>query len=210
MEAGGIEKGGTQARPIVRRPGGRSARVRTAVLDATLDELVDHGYAAMTIQGIADRAGINKTSLYRRWGSKGALLADALLASSSGPIDPPDTGDVRRYLFSLWITAPTPLRRGDLNRPIAVSRALAAASIDPVVASAHQELWHRRLAMVRVIVERAVQRGQLPAGADPELLMDLLFGPVLNRVVTRGKAPTTDFLVQTLDAALHAVAATPG
>jgi AcrR family transcriptional regulator len=199
-----------EARSVVRRPGGRSARVRTAVLDATLDELVEHGYAAMTIQSIADRAGVNKTSLYRRWGSKGALLADALLASSSPPIDPPDTGDVRRDLFSLWITAPMPQQRRDLSRPIAVSRALAAASVDPAVAAAHHELWQRRLDLVRAIVDRAVQRDQLPPTADPELLMDLLFGPVITRVVTRGKAPTTGFLMQILEAALHAVGAQPG
>ena len=62
-----------------RRPGGRSARVRAAVLEATLDELIDNGYAGETVQGIADRSGVNKTSLFRRWGSKAGLLSDALL-----------------------------------------------------------------------------------------------------------------------------------
>ncbi len=194
---------------MVRRPGGRSARVRRAVLEATLDELVDRGYSAMTIQGIASRAGVNKTSLYRRWGTKGALLADALLATSAPPADPPDTGDVRTDLVGLWMIAPAPVRIGELSRPVAVSRALAAAADDPDVSAAHQALWGRRLALVKVIVDRAVQRGQLPAGADPALLMDLLFGPFLARVVNRGEAPTATFLKQTLESALHAVGARP-
>src|SRR5579864_1578870 len=165
----------------VRRPGGRSARVRAAALEATLDELVDRGYAAMTIQGIAARAGVNKTSLYRRWGSKGALLADALLAEVPEMPVPPDTGELRRDLLVLWSTAP-PLRRpGDFDRPVAVSRALAAAGDDPDVAAAHRVLWERRLELVRIVVDRAVARGELPAGADAELLMDLLVGAFQSR-----------------------------
>jgi AcrR family transcriptional regulator len=194
---------------VVRRPGGRSARVREAVLEATLDELVDHGYAAMTIQGIATRAGVNKTSLYRRWGTKGALLADALLASASPAPNSPDTGDLRRDLVGLWITAPAPVKRGDLSRPVAVSRALSAASGDPDVSAAHHALWQRRLDLLTIIVDRAVRRGELPASADPELLMDLLFGPFLARVVTRGQTPTPEFLAQTLESAVHAVRAEP-
>src|SRR5579863_7338677 len=113
----------------VRRPGGRSARVRARVLEATLDELVESGYAGMTVQGVAARAGVNKTSLYRRWGSKGGLLADALLSSSSDLTDPADTGNLRQDLLVLWATSPTApgARRLDFTRPVAVSRALAAA-----------------------------------------------------------------------------------
>lgn len=190
----------------VRRPGGRSARVRALVLEATLDELVERGYAAMTMQAVADRAGVNKTSLYRRWGSKGALLADALLANSA-QVEGPETGDVRTDLLVLWTTSPVPARRHDLSRPIAISRALAAAGPDPDVAAAHHALWERRLALVRSIVECAIAAGQLPATADPELLMDLLFGAFHARVIARGALPTPRFLTQIMDAALRAVGA---
>jgi AcrR family transcriptional regulator len=197
------------AQAPVPRPGGRSARVRSAVLDATLDELVDHGYAAMTIHGIARRAGVNKTSLYRRWGTKGALLAEALASMSPDAPAPPDTGDVRTDLLVLWSTAPPPRRPGDFARPVAVSRALAAADSDPAVAAAHHLLWQRRLELIKVVVERAVSRGQLPPEADPELLMDLLFGPFHTRVIARGQRPSLRFLTQVMEAALHAVGAGP-
>jgi AcrR family transcriptional regulator len=181
--------------------------VRAAVLAATLDELVERGYAAMTVQGVAARAGVHKTSLYRRWSSKGALLADALLATSAPAPPAPDTGALRTDLFGLWRTVPP--GRGGPDRTVAISRALAAAAADPDVAAVHALLWQRRLDLVTTAVDRAVARGELPPGADPELLLDLLVGPFQTRVISRGRAPDTTFLLRVLEAAVHAVGASP-
>jgi AcrR family transcriptional regulator len=189
----------------VPRPGGRSARVRTAVVEAALDELVERGYADMTIEGIAARAGVNKTSIYRRWGSKGALLADALLASTAATPVLPAGGDLRHNLLLLWATAPRPRHRRDYARPIAVSRALLAAASDPDVAEAHRELWRRRLEVITLIVKRAVATGELREGADPALLMDLLFGPFHSRVIARDQRPDTTFLITIMESAIRAV-----
>jgi AcrR family transcriptional regulator len=183
--------------------------VRASVLEATLDELVERGYTEMTVQGIADRAGVNKTSLYRRWRGKGGLLAEALRSMSMPTTEPPDTGSLRRDLLVLWQTAPRSGTRGDVTRAVAVSRALAAASVDPIVAEAHARLWRRRLELVGVVVDRAVQRGEVPAGADPELLMDLLFGPFHARVIARGCPANVEFLIEVMEAALHAIGASP-
>ena len=62
----------------VRRPGGRTARIRAAVLEATVSALIEHGYDGLTMERIADRAGVNKTTLYRRWGSRAGLVVDAV------------------------------------------------------------------------------------------------------------------------------------
>ncbi|HET6874710.1 MAG TPA: helix-turn-helix domain-containing protein, partial [Acidimicrobiales bacterium] len=64
--------------------------MRTAVLTAALDELADYGYTGINMQRLAERAQVNKTTLYRRWGTKGALIADALIAGSEG-LEPVDT-----------------------------------------------------------------------------------------------------------------------
>jgi AcrR family transcriptional regulator len=183
--------------------------VRATVLEATLDELVERGYAEMTVQGIADRAGVNKTSLYRRWRGKGGLLAEALTSMSMAATEPPDTGSLRRDLLALWQTAPRGRTAGDVSRAVAVSRALAAASVDPTVAEAHARLWQRRLELIGLVVDRAVRRGEVPAGADPELLMDLLFGPFHTRVIARGRPADVAFLTQVMEAALHAIGARP-
>ncbi len=181
--------------------------VRVAILRATLDELVDRGYAGMTVQGVATRAGVNKTSVYRRWGTKPALLADALL-SSAALVVPPDTGALRTDLFAPWRTAPRGRERGDPSRTVAVSRALTA-SREPEVAEVHRLLWRQRLELVRTAVERAVIRGELPPGADPELLLDLLVGPFQSRVISRGAQPDAAFFAHVMEAAVRAVGARP-
>ncbi len=119
----------------------------------------------MTVQGVATRAGVNKTSVYRRWGTKPALLADALL-SSTALVVPPDTGALRTDLFALWRTAPRGRERGDPSQTVAVSRALTA-SREPEVAEVHRLLWRQRLELVRTAVERAVIRGELHRAPTP-------------------------------------------
>lgn len=192
------------------RPGGRSARVRAAVQEATLGELLDKGWHAMTVEGIARRAGVNKTSLYRRWSGRGALLADALAGRAGEPELPPASGDLRRDLMALWNTAPLGGDARNLDRSIGTSRALAAAADDPEIAEVLRDLWDRRLALTRIIVKRAITAGQLPRRTDPEFFMDLLFGPFYTRVVVRRQPPTTRFMSRLMDAALQAVGANAG
>jgi len=181
-----------------RRPGGRSARVKAAVLDATIDELVASGYGGLTIAKVATRAGVHRTAVYRRWPTPGALLAAALLDSSADG-EMPDTGTLAGDLLGLAATAP----RGqgsvnDLKRAAAVTRALDAAGDDPEVASARRALWDRRLAMVEQAVARAEARGEIRRGIDPALILDVLFGAFHTRVVARGERFTAQFATDLL------------
>jgi AcrR family transcriptional regulator len=66
----------TDARPVTQRPGGRSSRVRAAVLDATLATLMEHGYDAVTVSDVARAAGVHPTTVYRRWGGRPQLVAE--------------------------------------------------------------------------------------------------------------------------------------
>ena len=81
-----------------RRPGGRSARVRTAVLRATLDELAAVGYGDLSFESVAHRAGVHKTTLYRHRPNREALVREALLARSGVTVPIPDTGSLRADL----------------------------------------------------------------------------------------------------------------
>src|SRR5215210_6400524 len=83
------------------RPGGRTARVRATVLEATVAELIEHGYAGLTVEGVAARAGVNKTTLYRRWGGRDALIVDAVEAFAAAEAKVPDSGDIEEDL-RLW------------------------------------------------------------------------------------------------------------
>ncbi|MGC7322465.1 helix-turn-helix domain-containing protein, partial [Mycobacteroides abscessus subsp. massiliense] len=76
------------------RTGGRSARVREAILDAAFGELIDRGYAELTMEAVASRAGVNKTTIYRRWPTLEDLLVEALTTWSLEAIPIPETGSI--------------------------------------------------------------------------------------------------------------------
>ena len=79
-------------RPGEQRPGGRTAKVRTAVLQATVAALAEDGYEALNVEDVARRAGVHKTTVYRRWPTKTELIADAMCARSNERVEVPDTG----------------------------------------------------------------------------------------------------------------------
>jgi AcrR family transcriptional regulator len=146
------------------RPGGRTARTRTAVLDATVAELAAHGYGALTVEQVANRAGVHRTTLYRRWGGKQGLVADAVETFAAAEVELPDTGsvdqDLRRWARSILAT----LTARDSG---AVVRALfAGAGERSELHDLRRRFYRTRSALVVPIVERAVERGQLPAGTD--------------------------------------------
>ncbi len=168
------------AEPIRRRPGGRAARVRQAVLAAALEVLAEEGVARFGIAAVAARAGVNETTVYRRWGTREKLVLDAMLAGSTEGIPVPDTGDVRTDLAAfaraLADYLATPAGR-------AVARAAALSSDDPGLAEAWETFWQSRLELAGAIVDRAVERGELPAGTDTGLALELLCSPLQTRAL---------------------------
>src|SRR5215470_1048367 len=84
-----------------RRPGGRSARVRSAVLDATAQILLEKGLDGLSVAEIAQRAGVNETSIYRRWGTRENVGLEVALSRAELAIPIPDTGSLRGDLLVL-------------------------------------------------------------------------------------------------------------
>ena len=82
--------------PGTRRPGGRTARNRAAIFQATLTELARHGYADLSFEAIAAQAGVHKSTLYRRWRTRDRLVAAAFMDISQRRVDVADTGDIDR------------------------------------------------------------------------------------------------------------------
>ncbi|MFB7476542.1 TetR/AcrR family transcriptional regulator [Kitasatospora sp. NPDC056184] len=166
--------------PIRRRPGGRAARVRQAVLTAAMELLAEEGITRLTVAGVAARAGVNETTVYRRWGSREKLVLDAMLAGSNEGIPVPDTGAVRTDLAAfaraLAEYLATPAGRS-------VARAAALSSDDPGLAEAWQAFWQSRLNQAGAVVARAVERGELPAGTDTALALELLCSPLQTRAL---------------------------
>src|SRR5438094_8033869 len=87
--------GSPSANDSKRRPGGRRARIRQAVLDAAFAELGEKGYGGLSIEAVAQRSGVAKTTVYRRWPTRNELVADALDSRSDRYEPVPDTGSLR-------------------------------------------------------------------------------------------------------------------
>jgi AcrR family transcriptional regulator len=192
----------TEETAEVRRGRPRNPAVDAAVLDAAMDLLGEVGYARLTMRDVATRAQVSKASVYLRWPNKVALVTDALGHRAQAVPDLPDTGSLARDMRAFL--------RDLVRSRNSASRALSAVSGE--IAS-HPELrhaWNQGLAgslsnSLRSIVNRAVQRGELPESTDVELLSALplaLFqhwrqthhsdpdDEVINRIVTQFYRPT--------------------
>jgi len=177
---------------------GRSEEARMAVLEAADDLLVERGFAGVTIEGIAARAGVAKQTIYRWWPSKTDILFDALTADAAEYFTTADHGDLGADLRDQLSQLAAFLSKTDEG---AVFRALAGqAQHDTAVAARFEsEFVAPQRERDRAAFVRARERGQLPADTDIDLALDQLAGPVYYRVlVTRQSVPPqfTDALVE--------------
>ncbi|MFF5708562.1 TetR/AcrR family transcriptional regulator [Streptomyces sp. NPDC012756] len=172
------------ATPGTTRPGGRTAKVRRAVLDATLDALADTGFHALNMDRIAAGAGVGKTTVYRRWGSPVGLVTDLLHDMAEQSLPASDTGslpgDLRANAELVRDTLADP-RMGAVFRAV-----IAAAACDEECARALADFYRTRLAEWAPVVTRGEARGEIPAGTDPVELLRAVSAPLYYRfAVTR-------------------------
>ncbi|MCG5218668.1 TetR/AcrR family transcriptional regulator [Streptosporangium sp. KLBMP 9127] len=171
--------------PGAARPGGRTARTRAAVRQATLAELGEKGYEGLTVEAVALRSGVHKTTVYRRWGSVAGLAADALAIAGDEAWPIPDTGTLEgdlRELARLVVTGFTDPEAG----PIATAFVLASAR-DPVAAKALHAFFAARHEQSAVLVTRAAGRGELPAGTDAAEVVRCAVAPIYYRLFVTGE-----------------------
>ena len=186
-----------------RRPGGRSSRVRAAAIAATLAELAEGGYAALSLERIAHRAGVNPTSLYRRWGKRERLVLEAMLEQVAQHVSVPDTGSLRDDLLELARTAAANAARPEVA---AMARAVAAqAPYDPELATANEAFWAERLELDGAIVERAIERGDVDAATEPTEVIEAVIGPIHLRLLLTGRPVDDAFLERTVDTVVNGV-----
>jgi AcrR family transcriptional regulator len=163
-----------------RRTGGRSARVRQAVLQATVQTVAERGADAVNIAEIARQAGVHDTSIYRRWPTKEHLIFDSLLDYSVAQLPIPDTGTLRADLlaFASLIAsyAATPIGQ-------ALLKAMAVTDDDAALAAGRAQFWQFRLDQARAMIDRAITRGELRADTDPALAIELLIAPLHFRLL---------------------------
>jgi|SRR5580704_12677469 AcrR family transcriptional regulator len=155
------------------RLGGRSERVVRAVLEAAVGELARVGYAALRVDDVAVRAGVNKTTVYRRWPTKTELCAAALRSLGGALTEVEDTGALRSDLVLLMHAYATKACRTEGQT---LSRMLLLEQDEPEVAEIVRVLRAEFRAPWAEAVDRAIARGELPAGSDRRLIVDTLVG----------------------------------
>jgi AcrR family transcriptional regulator len=158
------------------RPGGRTAQTRSKVLAAVLGELVATGYGRMSVESVAARAGVHKTTIYRRWENKERLVAEALADAADVRTDVTDTGDIDADMRTLARAVMTTLAS---HEGAATVRAIVAeAPGSPQLAAVIRGFWATRRAQVGPIIEQAITRQQLPSMTDPSELMKYVAAPL--------------------------------
>ncbi|WBC16543.1 TetR/AcrR family transcriptional regulator [Micromonospora sp. WMMA1998] len=180
----------------------RVRRTRALVIDTVLALLAERGVAGTTVEAVAERSGVAKTTIYRHWDGQAALVLDAF-AEVRRPPEDPDTGSLRGDLLALVTGLAVAVSRG----PAAgLWFALVdAAERDPRLRELHHREAETRHDVILRVVERAVARGELPRGTDPTEVLDLLAGPVFYRRATRGDVDRR-FAERLVDVVLRAYA----
>lgn len=184
---------------------GRGHKMRAAVLEAAITELTESGYTALTVERVAQRAGVHKTTIYRNWKDADGLVTEALAGHFATDIPIPDTGavvsDLRALARSLVATMTTPTGRALLTTVLSDAVRL------PRLAEVKHALFNDRFRRAEPVVTRAIERGELPADTDPAELIKALIAPIYFRLVFTGEPvdeTTADRAVHVALAAAHA------
>jgi len=173
-----------------RRGRPRSIEADEAILGAALRQFADCGYEGVSVEAVAAEAGVAKSTIYRRYPTKADLLgAAAEHASERAGVATADTGSVERDLLTLACKLRDALRSTEFGR--SVPAVVAAAARHPEMAQMHREFIARRRRGAVAAVRRGIERGELGPDTDPDLLVDLVVGPVFYRLFLSG-TPTTD------------------
>ncbi|MFI7040853.1 TetR/AcrR family transcriptional regulator [Microbispora rosea] len=167
------------------RPGGRTARVREAVLEAAADTLAEKGFDGLDLGEIARIAGVGKTTLYRRWGTPGALAADLLQDMAERSLPRSRNGDIDQDLRDnahLVLKTLTDPRQGRLFKAL-----IAASLCNEQAAQALRRFYAVRIDEWAGCVTDAIERGELPPGTDPRQVIAMVSAPLYYALLNTGE-----------------------
>jgi AcrR family transcriptional regulator len=165
----------------------RSERSKQAILDATRELLAEEGgVRSLTIEAVAARSGVAKTTIYRRWRDKWELALDAAMIDMLTTFDDPiDVGETREELITFVNSAIRTL--GSKPYGPAMQGLASEVATDPELARVYQEyVVDPRRRQIEAVVERGIERGDLRPDTDPRLIQELLIGAIYYRLLFSG------------------------
>ena len=173
------------------------------MLHATVEVVAEAGYAGLSFEEVARRSGVHKTTVYRRWPTTAALVLDALLERSAESVPVPDTGsvreDLRRFVRAIAANITSPLGA-------ALVATLTGEPSDAATDALVHDFWRTRFALAGEIVQRGIERGELRADVDPDLVVELLVAPLYLRLLVTREPVTRRYADRVVDLALAGVA----
>ncbi|SCG72763.1 TetR/AcrR family transcriptional regulator [Micromonospora coxensis] len=176
--------------------------ITRAIRRALMQELAAVGYGRLSIEAVARRAGVSKTAIYRRWSSKLELVLETVVAAAGSKLPALDTGTLRGDLALLFQVV-----AHALSHPLAsqiIPDLLAEAARNPTIDQTLQQVLRAKQQEIGGrLIARAVERGELPAGTDPDAAVDLIVGPLYWRLAI-ARTPLTDTYLDTLAGAVAA------
>ncbi len=197
------------ANPVRRTPAGAAVlrdEITTAIRDAVTQELAAVGYGRLSIEAVARRAGVGKTAIYRRWSNKLEMVIGIVSDIVGQRMPMPDTGSLRGDLDILLRIAAHALAHRLASQII--PDLLAEAARTPKIAETlHQTLLTYQREVGVHLVGRAVERGELPPGTDPDTAVDLLLGPLYWRLAVAREPVNDAYLARMADSVAAALAA---
>jgi AcrR family transcriptional regulator len=152
---------------------------RERVLTATLDLLMETGLGELTIDDISRRSGVAKTTIYRHWPNRSALVIDACSRMTDGQEEPPDTGSLEGDLKAILTNIAGLL--GTARWPSILPSIVDAAEHDPEFAGLHSRIQRGHAAPLRAALDRAAQSGEIPSATDRNAITAALLGPLFYR-----------------------------
>lgn len=178
--------------PTAGRP--RSAEAQRAVLDAARELFEEHGYAAATIEAVAARSGVAKTTIYRWWPNRASLLVEVLAEVHTAAVPLPASGEPVRAIV------------GELRDAAAAANGLTGKLLTALLGEAQHDpevrdellegLFYPRRATTARVIRRAQETGAIRADVPPDIAADLLFGPLFYRMLVRHGPVTKAFMMQ--------------
>jgi AcrR family transcriptional regulator len=177
-EAKATEGGADQRR----RGRPRSSRSHEAILAAVGRLLRKHGLPGLTVDAVVADARVSKGTVYRWWESKQAVAMDAILRIFNAELKAPDTGSTIEDFRSLMTQFAAVLQSGGLGYTYV--SLLVEAQQSQRIEEFHQRFFIERREVLYTIIRRGIRRGELTAQADPDLIVDVLFGPIIFRLLT--------------------------
>ncbi|MFL0251012.1 TetR/AcrR family transcriptional regulator [Clostridium neuense] len=181
----------------------RSEKTKTDILTASYDLLIQNGFGAVTVEKIAEKAGVSKATIYKWWPNKAAVVMDGFLNATTEKLPIPDTGST---IDDMLIQVSNFVEFLMSKKGNVITEIIAEGQFDQNLADIYRKAYFKpRRDISKQILERGISRGELRKDLDIELVIDLIWGPVFYRLLITGEVLDDIFIKKLIDYAFEGI-----